>query len=394
MIVCRSPEELSLGVKQKISTFCHVSPANILSVYDVSNIYHVPLILEKQGLHSIVKKHFQISQMFDAPKLESWKNMALTVDNFQSKIDIAIVGKYVGLQDSYLSLMKALKHSAIHLKLDINLCWVEASDLEDVTKVSDLEKYNKAWQVLKDCNGILVPGGFGIRGVAGKIEAARFARENKKPYLGVCLGMQIMVIEYARNVMGIENATSTEFEEGTPNPVVIFMPEINQLEMGGTMRLGARETSITLKHNEESTLASIVYGLNKFETKHDSESILERHRHRYEVNPDKVQDIENAGLLFSGRDDQKVRMEIAELSREKHPFYFGTQFHPEFKSRPNRPSPPFFAFAAASAGRYDILDQAGVMWRSFEEELEKEKEVILSSPLIKKRKLSLDATTH
>lgn len=185
IIVCRSTEELSSSSKQKISTFCHVPTENIICVYDVSNIYHVPLILQQQGLHTIIRKQLNLfDKMLMEPDLISWAEMAKTVDELKESIDIAIVGKYVGLQDSYLSLMKSLRHSAIHLRTEINLKWVEASDLEEVTKLSDPAKHAEAWNVITTAHGILVPGGFGIRGVEGKILAAKYARENKVPYLG------------------------------------------------------------------------------------------------------------------------------------------------------------------------------------------------------------------
>eukprot|EP01040_Poterioochromonas_malhamensis_P005602 gene5602-6021_t len=377
LIICRSTEDLPLGTKQKISVFCHVPTANILSVFDVSNIYHVPLILEEQGLSRITRQHLQLQDiMVDAPDLRSWKEMAHIVDSFKEKVEIAIVGKYVGLQDSYLSLTKALKHSAILLEIDIVVLWIEAEHLEESVKVSDPQKYEAAWSSLKSARGILVPGGFGSRGCLGKVVAARYARENKIPYLGICLGMQIMVIEFARHVLNLEGANSTEFDESTSQPVVVFMPEINPLEMGGTMRLGARSTIVdsvaTFNGESSRSLSSIVYGTEEAEGK---SGVLERHRHRYEVNPEKVVEFESKGLLFTGRDESGIRMEIAELPRDVHPFYFGTQFHPEFKSRPGRPSPPFFAFAAVAAGRTNAIEKAGKLWQAKESEL-----VSLSSP--------------
>lgn len=213
-------------------------------------------------------------------------------------------------------------------------------------------------------------GGFGARGVEGKIAAAKFAREEKKPYLGVCLGFQVMVIEYVRNVLHKVGAHSTEFDESTPHPAIIFMPEINQQVMGGTMRLGARPTSI-VRHlpsqDSSSSLASEIYGLNH--APGDSVevgAVMERHRHRYEVNPELVEDIEKGGLFFTGKDESGVRMEIAELPRSQHPYYVGTQYHPEFKSRPNRPSPPFCALVAVAAGRPEHLGLAGALWQEHE----------------------------
>ena len=447
IIVCRSTEMLSQSTKNRISAFCHVDPSNVMAVHDVSNIYHVPLILHKQNIHTIIKEKLGLTMMADTPDLKDWAKMAHVVDSVTEKVHIAIVGKYTGLQDAYLSVIKSLKHAGIHLELDVVLHWVEASDLEEETKSSDPQKHTDAWEAIKTVSGVVVPGGFGIRGVEGKVLAAKYCRESKTPYLGVCLGMQVMVIEYARHMLGLKGANSTEFDEATPHPVVLFMPEINQKVMGGTMRLGARATVITprLAIDGSPTLAREVYGFH-LDDKMDSSSssssngtddaaatgsvlenmtmsVMERHRHRYEVNPDKVEAIEKAGhgLIFSGRDDQGVRMEIAELPRSEHPFYFGTQFHPEFKSRPNRPSPPFYALVVAARARQaeataaakssplkskaaaptsatatsntsSGLGVAGSMWRQHEASLAvaaAQNALLLSSPLLGKRDRSV-----
>jgi CTP synthase len=358
VIVCRSTEMLSQSTKNRISAFCHVDPANVMAVHDVSNIYHVPLILRKQGIHTIIKEKLGLEMMADAPDLTEWSKIAHIVDTAADKVTIAVVGKYTGLQDAYLSVIKSLKHAGILLETDVSIQWVEASDLEEETKSSDPAKHTAAWETLREVAGVVVPGGFGVRGVEGKVLAAKFCREHKKPFLGVCLGMQVMVIEYARSVLGLKGANSTEFDEVTAHPMVLFMPEINQKVMGGTMRLGARATLISPTLADGSpTLAREVYGFPLDEEVDGTDalssltlSVMERHRHRYEVNPDKVEALEagGKGLIFSGRDDQGVRMEIAELPRSEHPFYFGTQFHPEFKSRPNRPSPPFYALVVAA----------------------------------------------
>jgi CTP synthase len=237
---------LDESTKGKISTFCHVPPSSIISVHDVTNIYHVPLILAQQGVHSIIKKTLGLADMSDVPDLVSWSNLAHTVDNFPRIVEIALVGKYTGLEDAYLSVVKALSHAGMHLNVNIKVRWVEASHLDDATAAAEPAKHAAAWAVLRgeSIRGILVPGGFGSRGIQGMIAATKYAREAKIPLLGLCLGMQVIVIEHALNVLHLERANSAEFDEATPNPVVVFMPEINPLQMGGTMRLGARTTLI------------------------------------------------------------------------------------------------------------------------------------------------------
>lgn len=335
IIICRSQQQLLESTIKKLSSFCQVPVTNVMSVYDVSNIYHVPLILVKQNIHNIIKKCFHLDAfMANEPNLESWSSMAKIVDDISlPTIQIAIVGKYTGSSDTYLSLIKSLIHTGIHLKVTVKIEWIDASDLEERTKADNIQSYNTAWALLWSCAGIIVPGGFGNRGVEGKILACKFARENKKPLLGICLGMQVMVIEYARSVLGYTDANSEEFASPTSFPAVIHMPEISQNILGGTMRLGSRETIVNNylsmpgdASNDTTTLAAEVYGF-----KNSSESIgriHERHRHRYEVNPDKITELKAAGLVFSGNDVTEKRMEIAELPKSSHPFYFGTQFHP------------------------------------------------------------------
>ena len=249
IIVCRSSTELEQSTKNKISSFCHVPPTHIISVHDVSNIYHVPLMLVQQNIHTLIKSKLNLVGMSDSPDLASWSTLARTVDSYKHSVTIALVGKYVGLEDAYLSVTKALSHASMHLNVDIKIKWVEASHLDSDTQTSDVSAYNAAWAVLKDTNikGILVPGGFGIRGIKGMIAATQYARVNKIPFLGLCLGMQVMVIEYAQNVLHLEDANSAEFDADCKNPIVVFMPEISTTHMGGTMRLGARQTNISTR---------------------------------------------------------------------------------------------------------------------------------------------------
>ncbi|GAX23448.1 CTP synthase [Fistulifera solaris] len=341
VIFCRSTEPLLDATKQKISLFCHVPASNVLSVHDVSNVYFVPSLLKSQNLHMILQEELQFGRSL-IPGLTSWTVMAKSIETATQEVTIALIGKYNGLQDSYLSVIKALRHASIACHVRLNLEWVEASSLESDTA----EGHAEAWDKVKAAQGVIIPGGFGSRGWEGKIIAANYCRENKVPLLGVCLGFQAIVVEYCRNVLFWEKADSTEFDENTAHPVVIFMPEIDKETMGGTMRLGARNTKFTHKYEDGSmSTAQVLYG--------GKEIISERHRHRYEVNPEKVEAVHSNGLLLVGRDESGERMEIAELPRAVHPFYIGCQFHPEFLSRPLAPSPPFHGLILAAAGQLD-----------------------------------------
>ncbi len=325
VLVCRSSKPLNEETREKLAAFCHVHPQAVFSTHDVPNVYHVPLMLEKQGFCKILD--------IDCTKtgiLEDWKKMAYRLDELTEDVHIAMVGKYTGLSDAYLSVIKSLQHAALAVGRRLTIDWIEASDLLDSNN-------SDAWGVLRKANGVLVPGGFGIRGIEGKILAAQHARENNVPYLGICLGLQVATIEFCRNVLGIKDATSTEFDADAANPAVIFMPEISKTHLGGTMRLGSRPTLFQV----DDCVTKRLYG--------GLESIDERHRHRYEINPDLVDQIEAAGLKFVGKDESGQRCEIFEL--EGHPYYVGVQYHPEFKSRPGRPSPPFLGLLLASSGQ-------------------------------------------
>ena len=336
ILVCRSENPLDYETREKLAAFCHVSPEAVVSAHDVSNIYRIPILLDEQGVSEVLSKEIGFALPDSRPLLEDWIKMAETVDNLDEVVKIAMVGKYTGLSDSYLSVIKALQHSSFEVNRKLQINWIEAENLDEKVKRDDAEKYNEAWKLLKESDGILVPGGFGIRGIEGKIKAAEYARLNKIPYLGVCLGLQIATIEFCRNVLGMEKANSTEFDENTPHPVVVFMPEISKTHMGGTMRLGTKPTPFLVEDCKMKRL----YG--------NKPHVDERHRHRYEVNPELITMIEEAGLIYVGKDEPGQRCEIMEL--ENHPFYVGTQYHPEFKSRPGRPSPPFLGLLKASIG--------------------------------------------
>ncbi|KAG6749818.1 CTP synthase [Populus alba x Populus x berolinensis] len=339
LLACRSAQPLLENTKEKLSQFCHVPAANILNIHDVPNIWHVPLLLRNQNAHDAILKQLNLLRIAMPPALQDWTMMAETYDNLTNSVRIAMVGKYVGLTDSYLSVVKALLHACIACSMKPSIDWIAASDLEEDSAKSTPEAHAAAWETLKNASCILIPGGFGDRGVRGMILAAKYARENNIPYLGICLGMQIAVIEFARSVLGLERADSNEFDTNTPDPVVIFMPEGSRTHMGSTMRLGSRRTLF----QTPDCITAKLYGNTQY--------VEERHRHRYEVNPEVIEVLEGKGLKFVGKDETGKRMEILELPT--HPFYVGVQFHPEFKSRPRRPSALFLGFILAATGKLE-----------------------------------------
>ena len=330
ILVCRSSAPLNDETREKLAAFCHVSPEAVMSTHDVPNIYHVPLMLHEQGLCDILKVDCDATDI-----LQRWRVMAHHLDTLSEEIHIAMVGKYTNLSDAYLSVIKSLQHAAMAVDRKLVIDWIEAGHLESDWENADERK--QAWELLKQAAGVLVPGGFGDRGIEGKILAAQYARTSSTPYLGICLGLQVATIEFCRNVLGFANSNSTEFDENCKNPAVVFMPEISKTHLGGTMRLGSRPTIWQVENCKIRTL----YG--------EGESVDERHRHRYEVNPDMIEAIESAGLIFVGKDETGQRCEIFEL--EGHPYYIGVQYHPEFKSRPGRPSPPFLGLLKAATGQ-------------------------------------------
>ncbi|KAK9803353.1 hypothetical protein WJX73_007619 [Symbiochloris irregularis] len=327
ILACRSTDPLGVAAKEKLALFCHVPPKNVLNMHDCSNIWQVPLLLQEQGAHETV---CSILELGGASKLQltRWRTtLAERWDSLDATVSIAMVGKYTDLADAYLSVMKALQHACLAANRRLEVLWVEASDLEPAAKTENPAAYKQAWQRMKDADGVLVPGGFGTRGVEGMMLAAHYARTNSRPYLGICLGMQVAVIEFARNVLGMADANSTEFDTATPSPVVVFMPEGSTTHKGGTMRLGTRRTML----ETVECITAKLYQADRF--------VDERHRHRYEVNPTLVDQFEAKGLRFVGKDESGQRMEVVELSN--HPFFVACQFHPEFKSRPGRPSALF-----------------------------------------------------
>ncbi|ONK69917.1 uncharacterized protein A4U43_C05F28200 [Asparagus officinalis] len=337
ILACRSSSALEENVIEKLSRFCHVPAANIITLHDVTNIWHIPLLLREQKAHEAILKELNLQSVDRYPVLAEWTARTKLCDTLRDPVRIAMVGKYTGLSDAYLSVLKALLHASVECHKKLVVDWVAASDLEDATEEEAPDAYEAAWNLLKGADGVLVPGGFGDRGVQGKMLAAQYARENNVPFLGICLGMQIAVIEYARSVMNLQDANSTEFDPDAKNPCVIFMPDGSKTHMGATMRLGSRRTYFQVK---DCKSAKLYGGVNYVD---------ERHRHRYEVNPDMVSKLESAGLNFVGKDESGNRMEILELPT--HPYYVGVQFHPEYKSRPGKPSPLFYGLIKASCGQ-------------------------------------------
>src|SRR4051812_29722322 len=326
MLMCRSEGGLPQEVRRKIALFASLPHDAIVSARDVDNIYKVPLIYRAEGVDDFILDHFGMEA--PAPELGQWEQLIRRAGDALSAdpIRIALVGKYVKLEDAYLSVVESLRHSGFQLGRGVEIVWVDSETLDD----------RDALAVLSDVDGILIPGGFGERGIEGKIAAARIAREQKIPFLGVCLGMQMAVSEFARHVVDMDGANSTEFDPETPFPVIDLLPEQKEVaDMGGTMRLGADPVKI-----HPDTRAREIYG---------EAVIYERHRHRYEVNNFLRRRLEAAGLTISGTSPDERLVEIIEIP--DHPFFVASQYHPEFKSRPERPAPLFRDFVAAALGR-------------------------------------------
>jgi CTP synthase len=274
-----------------------------------------------------------------------WRDMCVSSERFFDHVDIVLVGKYTTLEDSYMSVVKALEHASMRCGRTLKLHWVDSSDLEPEMETDDPVRYHGAWSALCSAKGIIVPGGFGVRGTEGMITAVKWAREQQVPFLGICLGFQVAVVEWARNVCGLGGANSAELSKDTPHPVICFMPEISKTHMGGTMRLGLRPT--IFEPNTEKSKLRQLYGGHKI--------AWERHRHRYEVEPQYVERLEAPGhMRFIGKDERGERMQMLEI--EDHPYFVGLQAHPEFCSRPLNPSPPFLGLIAAACGG-DVLKE-------------------------------------
>ncbi|KAK2463816.1 hypothetical protein APHAL10511_004121 [Amanita phalloides] len=361
LIACRLlvPQPLNPATKDKISMFCHVAQEQVFGIHDVTSVYHVPLLLQSQGIVDYLTRRLELDKVPVSDEMREmgrslsrrWKEMTTGQERLFDSVTVALVGKYTDLKDSYMSVIKALEHSAFRVRRKLNIAWVESSDLQPETQESSPARYHDAWRAVVGANGILVPGGFGQRGSEGMMLAIKYAREQKVAFLGICFGFQLAVVEWARNVLNLADATSGEFDGGAKHAVVVFMPEISRTHMGGTMRLGLRPTVFSEASESWSRVRALYGGAGK---------IWERHRHRYEVNPAYVERLEQSGLCFVGKDEKGERMQVLEL--KDHPFFVGLQAHPEFCARPLNPSPPFLGFVAAASGTSE-----------FEEQLEKQK---------------------
>ncbi len=328
MIIARADYHVDQEIVDKIALFCDVEKRAVVPMKTAKSLYEIPLLLEEVGVADYIIEKINLKAS-KKPNLKPWKELAKKIEADKPKLKIALVGKYIELQDAYMSVREALRHAALSVGVDDEIIWVHSSDLEK----------GKSWEAVKSADAIIVPGGFGERGIEGKILAAQYARENKIPYLGLCLGMQLMCVEFARNILGYENANSTEFDHGTTHPVIDLMLEQREIsDMGGTMRLGLYPCVL-----KKGTIASKSY---------DKEAVQERHRHRFEFNNKYRKEFEEKGMIFSGVSPDNMLVEIAEL--KNHPFMVSSQFHPEFLSRPMRPHPLFVGFLKAAKETKDL----------------------------------------
>jgi CTP synthase len=327
MVVCRSESALSQDIRRKIALFASLPVEAVVSARDVPDIYEVPLRFRDEGVDDyILREHFGVDA--PAPDLRTWEAVTRRAAEASRKVRIALVGKYVRLEDAYLSVVEALKHAGVHHDCRVEIDWVDSESVGESSVAKRLEQ----------ADGVLIPGGFGGRGIEGKIRAAQIAREHRVPYLGICLGMQLAVCEFARHVAGMDGANSTEFDPETPFPVIDLLPEQKEIaDMGGTMRLGADPIKL-----HDGTKLRELYG---------EAVVYERHRHRYEVNNHLRRRLESAGLICSGTSPDERLVEAIELAGDEHPFFVASQYHPEFKSRPERPAPLFDAFVGAALAR-------------------------------------------
>ncbi|KAI1244602.1 CTP synthase [Eutypa lata] len=347
LIACRCEQPLADSTVRKIALHCQVDVEQIVVVRDMPTIYQVPLLLNEQNFVPLLLSKLGLNTLSVPQPLaekgtelwESWK--AVATAKYDYTVDIALVGKYVTTPDAYMSVNKSLEHASMRVGRKLNLHYIDAEDLEPATQNAEPAKFDKAWEMLKSASGIIVPGGFGKRGIFGMMQASKWARENSVPYLGVCLGFQVAVMQFARDHCNMPNADSEEFGALANDAVIVHMPELDRQNMGGTMRLGLHKT--IFQRDSEWAKIRALYG--------GADVVEERHRHRYEVNPEYVERLHEAGMQFIGKDETGQRMEILEL--KDHPYFVGTQFHAEYQSRVLDPSKPYLGFIAASAGCLD-----------------------------------------
>ncbi|KAL8739106.1 MAG: hypothetical protein Q9181_000217 [Wetmoreana brouardii] len=382
IIACRCSEPLAKSTTDKLAMFCQVDPEQVVAVHDVPSTYHVPLLLASQGLISLLRDVLRLDGLsipssyvsLGAETWNTWKTLITTHDRAYESVKICLVGKYTSLHDSYLSVRKSLEHASMRCARKLEIIWLDSTHLEPEMLSKSPAAFHKAWAHLCDASGILVPGGFGYRGTEGMVVAANWARESRVPYLGICLGMQIAVIEFCRNVCGIKNAQSEEKEEKLPeNPVIINMPEVSRKATGAGMRLGLRNTLFQdnsgfsrlralyeseapqtdgLPAASDTTTTATADGEPTLKASPSALPVIsERHRHRFEVNPKYIATMASHGLDFIGKDESGERMEILEL--RDHPWFVGVQYHPEYLSRVLRPSMPYLGFVAAAAAYGD-----------------------------------------
>ncbi|CAH0015571.1 unnamed protein product [Clonostachys rhizophaga] len=346
LIACRCEQPLTETTIEKIANMCQMERKQVIAVHNVSTTYHVPLLLEKQKLVNTLIELLDLGAVHKPTEIvgrgaemwKTWIDLTRGQDNLHDTVSIALVGKYTSLHDAYTSLSKSFEHSAMYCRKKLKVIWVDSGHLEDETLEVSPAQFHKAWHDLCTADGVCVPGGFGSRSTLGMMKAITWARTKKVPFLGICLGMQLAVLEYARNVTGIEDAGSEELHPEAKNHAIVYMPDVDKSKLGGTMRLG-KHPCIFQEGTEWSKLRAL-YGA--------APQILERHRHRYEVNPGMVEQIESSGLAFVGKDTKGERMEIIEI--KDHPWFVGVQFHPEYLSRVLSCSRTVLGFFAASAG--------------------------------------------
>ncbi|ORY23932.1 CTP synthase [Naematelia encephala] len=362
LIACRCEHPLLTATMEKVSMFCHVTPKQVMGVHNVSSTYHIPLLLRDQGLVDYLFTRLNLGDVVITPALRErgdklmgrWRALTIGQERMFESVSIVLVGKYTSLQDSYMSVVKALEHASMRCGRKLELHWVDSGDLEPQAETSNPVRYHDAWRAVCSAKGIVVPGGFGHRGTEGMVAAVRWAREQNVPFLGICLGFQVAVIEWARNVCDLQDANSAELSKTTPHPVICFMPEISKTQMGGTMRLGLRPT--VFEPNTESSKLRRLYG--------SKDVAWERHRHRYEVEPKYVDQLESVGSMrFVGKDERGERMQMLEL--DDHPYFVALQAHPEFCSRPLNPSPPFLGLVAAACGGSELEEQIAINEREY-----------------------------